>query len=188
MSHNTITIPIPTSNPCHEQYEDLYDTTAAAAAAEAEIIEANAAAAAHQTKTSTQHPQAQTQTITAPGGTDEQHNAPFPAVDIFSSPSHYTLHVSVPGAKAGDVSAELAASGQAVVVRGVVRRPEGLGELIKGEERVGRFERVVALPGVAGGLGREGGLRSGVEDGVLVVKVPKEGVDDREVGEEGRMG
>ena len=175
MSHNNTT----NSNLCHEQYDDLYDTTAAAAAAEAEILEANAAA--HPNTTSTQpQTRTQTQTTTAPSGSDET-NTSFPAIDIFSSPSHYTLHVSVPGAKAGDVSAEWAAGGKAVVVSGVVGRPpgEGVEVLVKGERWVGRFERVVALPGVAGG---KGGLERGVEDGVLVVRVPKGGVveDDRE--------
>ncbi len=70
---------------------------------------------------------------------------------------------------------------------GDVRRPEGLGELVKGERKAGRFERVVALPGVTGG-GR-GGLGYGVEDGVFVVRVSKGGgFEDREAGEEGRTG
>jgi HSP20 family molecular chaperone IbpA len=169
------------------QDEDLYDITTAASVAEAEMLEAanadraktkEAAAQAHPATTSGKDTSATTTTATA-----------FPPVDIFASPSHWTLHFSVAGARKGDVAVAWDEGRSAVVVKGVVNLPggrggqEGLGSLVASERRVGGFERVVEVPPVVvargegkGGVGVDGrGVESWLEDGVLVVRVPKKG-------------
>lgn len=175
------------SAPREKEEQDLYDTTIAASAAEADILEAANANKASPHPHSHPHPHPTSST-----SGKEDTTTPFPPVDIFASPSHWTLHFSVAGAKKGDVSVAWDRVMSAVLVRGVVNLPsgggEGLGSLVASERRVGGFERVVGVPKVSkvvGGDSGEGGgdgdgkgvegegLESWLEDGVLVVRVPK---------------
>jgi HSP20 family molecular chaperone IbpA len=180
--------------------EDLYDITTAASVAEAEMLEtANAERAKIKEAAAQTHPTTSGKDTTTTTTTTTTTNPPataFPPVDIFASPSHWTLHFSLAGAKKGDVAVAWDEGMAGVVVRGVVNLPGGgeqvgLGSLVASERRVGGFERVVEVPPVvaAGGEGGEKGegkrggkggvdgrgVESWLEDGVLVVRVPKKG-------------
>ncbi|KAL9602796.1 MAG: hypothetical protein Q9219_001639 [cf. Caloplaca sp. 3 TL-2023] len=106
-----------------------------------------------------------------------------PPADVFDAEDHYTIHLSLPGAKKEDLGVTFDADKSELCVAGVVYRPgivdeEGLKTLAL-EERgreVGVFERKVRL----GSRARpacvdEEGIGARMEDGVLVVRVPKKG-------------
>jgi len=99
-------------------------------------------------------------------------------VDIFSTPSAYILHVSIPGAKKEDVGVNWDVEKSELNVAGVVYRKgdeELLKSLTKAERRVGMFDRNVRLP-PAGSIEKEevdgDAISAKLEDGVLVITVP----------------
>lgn len=97
-----------------------------------------------------------------------------PPLDLFSTPSTYTLHLAIPGAKKEDVGVNWDPETSTLHIAGVIHRlgdEEFLKTLQgKGERTVGMFERKVELKGdeVDGE-----GIGAKLEDGVLVVTVPK---------------
>jgi HSP20 family protein len=111
-----------------------------------------------------------------PGENDE--NSFTPPIDVFSTPTSYILHVALPGAKKEDVGVNWDAEKGVLNLAGVVYRQgdeEFLKSLAQAERKVGVFERTVKLP--PGAEEKEevdgDGITAKLEDGVLVVTVPK---------------
>lgn len=122
-------------------------------------------------------------------GNDEDH-AFAPPVDIFDHAASWTVHAALPGAKKEDVEVGWDAGRSSLDITGIVHGP-GDEELLRGlvacERRVGLFERHVRLPpdtGADGNHGEQGkggtvdevdaaGITARMEDGILIVVVPK---------------
>lgn len=102
-----------------------------------------------------------------------------PPVDIFTAESSYVVHAALPGAKKDDIGVNWDPDTNTLSVAGVVHRPGDeafLQGLVSAERRVGVFERNITLPpaGVADRDSVDGlGITARMEDGVLVVVVPK---------------
>jgi HSP20 family protein len=100
-----------------------------------------------------------------------------PDADIFSTPSAYVIHISLPGAKKEDVGVNWDAEKSELSIAGVVYRPgdeEFLKTLEMGERKVGPFERKVRLGTRANpAVVDVEGITAKLEDGVLRVEVPK---------------
>ncbi|KAL2432683.1 hypothetical protein ABEF95_014475 [Exophiala dermatitidis] len=109
------------------------------------------------------------------------HKSDFePRTDIFDGPSHYVMHLSLPGAKKSDVGVEWDDEHSILRVTGVVHRP-GVDEemmshlVVDGRKReTGVFEKNIRL-----GTQKEpasvdvAGITAKMVDGVLIVTVPK---------------
>jgi HSP20 family protein len=111
---------------------------------------------------------------------NDNDNSFMPPIDVFSTEKEYILHVALPGAKKEDVGVNWDAEKGVLNVAGVVYRPgdeEFLKTLSTGERKVGMFERSVKLPQKESGEEKEEvdgeGITAKLEDGVLVVAVPK---------------
>lgn len=102
-----------------------------------------------------------------------------PPVDIFDTEKAFVLHVSLPGAKKEDIGVNWDADRSLLNIAGVVHRPgdeEFLATLSTSERRVGMFERNVTLPPEGSERAEEidgSGIAAKMEDGVLVITVPK---------------
>jgi len=101
-----------------------------------------------------------------------------PALDVFSTPTAYVLHIALPGAKKEDVGVNWDAEKGELNVAGVVYRAgdeEFLGGLKRSERRVGLFERNVRLPleGEEKVEVDSDNIAAKLEDGVLVVTIGK---------------
>ncbi|TVY54977.1 Heat shock protein 16 [Lachnellula cervina] len=112
-----------------------------------------------------------------PEDTDNENNF-SPPIDVFSTEKQYVLHVSLPGAKKEDVGVNWDEEKGVLNIAGVVYRhgdEEFLKTLATSERKVGVFERTVKLP--PGNEEKEeidgDGISAKLEDGVLVVTVPK---------------
>ncbi|PKS12046.1 hypothetical protein jhhlp_001342 [Lomentospora prolificans] len=102
-----------------------------------------------------------------------------PPLDVFENEREYVLHLAVPGAKKEDVHVHWNADKSHIDISGIIHRPgdeEFLRGLVSSERRVGYFERTVKLPpedcesnDEVDGLG----ISAKMEDGVLIVVVPK---------------
>lgn len=112
-------------------------------------------------------------------------NSITPPLDLFEQADRWVLHLAVPGAKKEDVGVQWDADRSVLSVSGVVHRP-GDEEFLKGlvgagERSVGLFSREVRLPpltsaGEPAGAKEEvdsDGISARMEDGVLIVTVPK---------------
>jgi HSP20 family protein len=113
----------------------------------------------------------------------------LPPVDVFNTDAAYILHVALPGAKKEDVGVDWDAEAGILRVAGVVHRPGDdvfQRSLTSAERRVGMFERSIPLPPPTihqhhqqgeGQPQREDvdalGITARMEDGLLVVTVPK---------------
>lgn len=106
-------------------------------------------------------------------------NSFTPPIDVFTTETQYVLHVALPGAKKEDVGINWDAEKGVLNIAGVVYRQgdeEFLKTLSQSERKVGVFERTVKLPP---GFSEDkdevdaDGITAKLEDGVLVVKVPK---------------
>lgn len=115
-------------------------------------------------------------------GDDADDNSFTPPVDLFEQPDRWVLHFALPGAKKEDVGVNWDADRSVLSVSGVVHRPgdeEFIRGLVSGERSVGLFSREVGLPpaGQDKGDSKEEvnaeGIVAKMEDGVLVVTVPK---------------
>lgn len=102
-----------------------------------------------------------------------------PPIDVFSTEKQYILHVSLPGAKKEDVGVNWDEEKGVLNIAGVVYRhgdEEFLKTLATSERKVGVFERTVKLP-PGGNEEKEeidaDGISAKLEDGVLVVTIPK---------------
>ncbi|KAK2626120.1 hypothetical protein QTJ16_004382 [Diplocarpon rosae] len=113
----------------------------------------------------------------------DNENTFTPPLDIFSTSSAYILHLALPGAKKEDVDVNWDVDAGSLHIAGVVYRPgdeDFLKTLRCGERKVGSFERAVKLPPAAGldGEKEDGevdaeGISAKLQDGILVVTVPK---------------
>lgn len=110
-------------------------------------------------------------------GAESESNDFKPPVDVFSTPTAYHIHVSLPGVKKEDVGLNYDADKSELSIAGVIYRPgdeEFLKTLAMGERKVGVFERKVKL-------GNERhpaevdieGITAKLEDGVLKIEVPR---------------
>jgi HSP20 family protein len=111
--------------------------------------------------------------------TSNDHESFTPPVDIFDTDRAFVLHVALPGAKKEDVGVSWDPEAGALRIAGVVHRPGDeafLRALATAERRVGVFERSIPLP-PTGTSSRDEvdaqGITARMEDGVLVVTVPK---------------
>ena len=97
-----------------------------------------------------------------------------PPLDLFSTPASYVLHLAIPGAKKEDVGVNWDPETSSLNIAGVIHRSgdEAFLKTLqgKGERKVGMFERKVELKGEE--VDGEG-IGAKLEDGVLVVTVPK---------------
>lgn len=155
-----------------EEANKSVEPAAAAAAAEAISTDPNVAPASAATAT------ASAETL-VPSTTAQDADAFHPALDIFSTPAAYVVHVALPGAKKEDVGVNWDAEKSELNIAGVVYRP-GDEDFIKGlrvgERRVGVFERSVKLPIEAEKEKTEideDSIEAKLEDGVLTVTVGK---------------
>jgi len=99
-----------------------------------------------------------------------------PPLDLFTTPTTYTLHIALPGAKKEDVGVNYSATTSTLTISGVVYRPgneEFLATMTSSERRVGMFEREVVLKGDDGGEVDADGITAKIEDGILIVTVPR---------------
>jgi HSP20 family protein len=100
-----------------------------------------------------------------------------PEVDVFDTPEHFVVHISLPGAKKEDVGVSWDAEKSELSIAGVIHRPgdeEFLKTLALDERRVGVFERKVRLGSRANPAQIDSdGISAKMEDGVLRVEVPK---------------
>ncbi|TVY43481.1 Heat shock protein [Lachnellula occidentalis] len=102
-----------------------------------------------------------------------------PPIDVFSTEKEYVLHVSLPGAKKEDVGVNWDEDKGVLNIAGVVYRhgdEEFLKTLATSERKVGVFERTVKLPPGDNEEKEEidaDGISAKLEDGVLVVTIPK---------------
>ncbi|KAI1750904.1 HSP20-like chaperone [Xylaria castorea] len=121
----------------------------------------------------------------AASATPQQDDVFTPPVDVFSVEKSYILHVALPGATKEDIGVSW--DGDKVNITGVVHRPgdeEFLGALVSSERKVGMFERSVKLPppGSSDNEDVDGyGITAKMENGILIVTVPKVEKDWTEV-------
>lgn len=99
-----------------------------------------------------------------------------PSIDLFSTPTSYIIHASLPGAKKPEIDVTYSASRNAITISGVVTRPDVsetmMNCLVSDERReVGMFEREIKLE--EGIKIDEERIGAKLEDGVLRVVVPK---------------
>lgn len=113
-----------------------------------------------------------------------------PPLDLFDLQDKWVLHVAMPGAKKEDTGVNWDADRSVLSISGVVYRPgdeEFQKTLVSGERRVGLFSREVRLPpvGATGKASKEqvdsDGIVAKMQDGILIVTVPKVEKDWTEV-------
>ncbi|KAK1769564.1 HSP20-like chaperone [Phialemonium atrogriseum] len=110
-----------------------------------------------------------------------------PPVDVFDGAGAWTVHVALPGAKKEDVGVSWDAAKSSLAISGVVYRPGDeafLSGLVAGERKVGLFQRKVKLPPARSAEKEEvdeEGIVARMEDGVLIVVVPKAEKDWTEI-------
>ena len=90
-----------------------------------------------------------------------------PLADIEETPDAYQVEIELPGVKKADLDIEIA--GRRLTVTGERKERERVGILRKRERIVGRFRYEVTLPGDVD----DAGVEAHLEEGVLVVSVPK---------------
>jgi HSP20 family protein len=99
-----------------------------------------------------------------------------PDVDVFETEAGFVVHVPLPGANKEDVGVTWDAESGELAVAGVVHRPgdeEFLKTLAVGERKVGAFERKIKLGSRATAQIDVDGISAKLENGLLVVDVPK---------------
>lgn len=126
-----------------------------------------------------------------PGSSDDEEDgmdASFsPPLDLFEQDDRWVLHLALPGAKKEDVGINWDADRSLLGISGVVYRSgdeQFLQGLVSGERSVGLFSREVRLP-PAGKESKEEvqseGIQATMQEGVLVITVPKVEKDWTEV-------
>ena len=104
-----------------------------------------------------------------------------PPADVFDTEDAYIVHISLPGAKKEDVGVNWDSDKSELSIAGVIYRPgseEFLKTLALDERKVGVFERKVRLGSrVCPAAVDVEGIGARMEDGVLVVSIPKEDRD-----------
>ncbi|KAL8745291.1 MAG: hypothetical protein Q9184_007895 [Pyrenodesmia sp. 2 TL-2023] len=100
-----------------------------------------------------------------------------PPADVFDTEDNYIIHISLPGAKKEDVGVNWDADKSELSVAGVIYRPgdeDFLKTLALDERQVGVFERKVRLGSRASPAAvDDDGMSAKMEDGVLIVTIPK---------------
>jgi len=102
-----------------------------------------------------------------------------PPMDLFTTPTSYTIHISLPGAKKEDIGINFSSTTATLTVSGVVYKPgseEFLATLTSSERNdSGMFERNIVLRGNEkdGGAVDSDGINAKLEDGILIVTVPR---------------
>jgi len=102
-----------------------------------------------------------------------------PPLDIFENESGFVLHLALPGAKKEDINVNWNADKSRLEITGIVHRPgdeEFQRGLVTSERCVGYFERFITLPphGHESNDDVDGlGITAKVEDGILIIVVPK---------------
>ena len=104
-----------------------------------------------------------------------------PPADVFDTEDSYIVHISLPGAKKEDVGVNWDADKSELSIAGVIYRPgseDFLKTLALDERKVGVFERKIRLGSrVSPALVDMDGISAKMEDGVLIVTIPKEDKD-----------
>lgn len=104
-----------------------------------------------------------------------------PPADVFDTEDSYIVHISLPGAKKEDVGVNWDADKSELSVAGVIYRPgseEFLKTLALDERKVGVFERKIRLGSRASPAQVDlDGISAKMEDGILMVTIPKEDKD-----------
>lgn len=108
-----------------------------------------------------------------------------PEADVFDTETAFIVHLSLPGAKKEDIGVSWDADKSELIIAGVTYRP-GDEELLKtialDERKVGAFERKVRLGSRANPAAVDvDGISAKLEEGILVITVPKEDKDFVEV-------
>jgi HSP20 family protein len=100
-----------------------------------------------------------------------------PDVDVFDTEDRFVIHVSLPGAKKEDVGVNWDAEKSEIQVAGVTYRPadeEVIKTLALDERKVGPFEKNVRLGSRANPAQVDAdAISAKLEDGILVIEVPK---------------
>lgn len=102
-----------------------------------------------------------------------------PPLDLFTTPTSYTIHISLPGAKKEDIGVHFSPTTSTLAISGVVHKPgseDFLATMTSSERRdFGMFERNVVLEenGLDGGAVDAEGISAKLEDGILIVTVPR---------------
>ncbi|PNP47416.1 hypothetical protein TGAMA5MH_01235 [Trichoderma gamsii] len=114
---------------------------------------------------------------------DEADDSFTPPIDIFNTPTAFILHAALPGAKKEHIGVTWNPQSRTLRIAGVVHRPgdEAFLQTLTSvqERRVGLFEKEVKLP--PAGVSEEdqdvevdgSGITAKMEEGVLIVSVPK---------------
>lgn len=116
---------------------------------------------------------------------DLQDGAFVPPIDLFNTEKAYVLHIALPGAAKEDIDVNW--DGDKLNIAGVVHRPgdeKFLSTLTSGERKVGMFERSIKLPPADSGDNEDVdgyGITAKMENGILIVTVPKAEKDWTEV-------
>ncbi|KAI1362158.1 HSP20-like chaperone, partial [Xylaria arbuscula] len=120
------------------------------------------------------------------GHTEEQQDVVFsPPIDIFSVEKAYVLHVALPNVSRENI--DVSWDGNNLHITGVANRPgseEFLSTLISSEISVGMFERKIKLPPPESSDSEDVdayGITAKMENGILIVTVPKVEKDWTEV-------
>jgi len=123
-------------------------------------------------------PQPNATTATDPASSTD--SASFtPPLDLFTTPTSYTIHISLPGAKKEDIGVHYAPTTSTLTISGVVYKPgseEFLATMTSSERRdFGMFERNVVLRGNEQDAGEvdADGISAKMENGILIITVPK---------------
>lgn len=108
-----------------------------------------------------------------------------PEVDVFDTAETFVIHVPLPGAKKEDIELNWDPKAVEISITGVIGRP-GSEDVVKtialDERKVGAFERKVRLGSRANPPKVDSdSISAKLEDGVLVIEVPKTEPDDVEV-------
>jgi len=126
--------------------------------------------------TNTREEQSKTTNEQQVNKTNTQDGSFTPSIDLFSTPTSYILHTSLPGAKKPDLDITYNSTRNSITISGVITRPDVSENmmhcLIQDERReVGMFEREIKLED--GVKIDEEKIGAKLEDGVLRVIVPK---------------
>jgi HSP20 family protein len=90
-----------------------------------------------------------------------------PLADVEETEDAYTVELELPGVKKDDI--EISLAGRRLTVSGERKEKERVGILRRRTRSVGRFYFEVVLPGDID----ESGVTASLDDGVLMVRVPK---------------
>lgn len=123
----------------------------------------------------------QAENMRSPNNADNANTDPdafVPPVDVFNTETSFVLHIALPGAKKEHIGVNWNPDSSVLNIAGVVHRPgdeDFLRTLASDERKVGMFERNVTLPpkGAEKDEIDGDGITAKMEDGVLVVTVPK---------------